>query len=155
MKIFHLLALALPCALVLHSHPLYGQTPNPAQGTPKTVEEGYATLVPESVQTARKDAQVAGQIQNLQDQIKQLEGKTADKATVEKLTNQVNQISQYQSVLQQAIVAQQNELNKIEVILNSYGQGYKAAQAASLRQQEEQNRANRQPVPRSTDPLNP
>jgi hypothetical protein len=155
MNITHLLAAVFAHAVVLHTDQLYGQTTNPTPGTPQTVEEGYATLVPESVQTARKDAELTAQIQNLQEEINQLQGKTADKAIVEKFSKQVNQIFQYETTLQQAVVALQSELKKIEIILDSYGQGYKAAQAANLTQQEQQNKTHVQPTPRSIDPLNP
>lgn len=152
MKFLHLFGTALLYLLALHTPRLYAQTTN-SPTTPKTVEEGYDTLVPESIQTERKNAEIMGQIQNLQEQINQLQGKTADKATVEKLTRQLNLIFQYQTALQQAVVSLQTELNKIETILNSYGQGYKAAQAAALNQRQKANPPAQSPI--SNDPLNP
>jgi TolA-binding protein len=148
-----LLTLCLAQAILFSATKLRAQTNAPAPELPRTVEQGYATLVPESVQTERKNAEIIGQIQNLQEAINQLQGKTADKATVEKLGKQVNLIFQYETALQQAVVSLQKELTKIETILDSYGQGYKAAQAADLNQRQKANKPNASNT--SNDPLNP
>jgi hypothetical protein len=149
-----LLTILFTLALLLHPNRAISQTTTPPPRTPETVEEGYQTLVPESVQTARKDQEFAGQVQNLHNELQQIQSKIPDKALVETLRKQVDQIIQYDAVLRQAIVSLQIEVRKIDTLLDSYGQGYEAAKAAALAQRKQQKQI---PVikPQPTDPLNP
>ena len=142
-------------ALLIDPESAKSQTVTPTPGIPQTVEQGYETLVPESVQAARKNQEFAGQLQNLQGQLKQIQRTIPDKKAVEDLTRQVKQILQNDAVLRQTVVSLQAELKKIETLLDSYGQGYEAAEAAALAYHQRQQQKKSIIQPQSTDPLNP
>ena len=132
-------------------------TPAPTQqAVPDTVSEGYETLVPQAVRTDRQTKEILGQIQTLQTEIDQTRQSIPDKTAVTTLQNQTKQILANQLALSQAIDALRNEINKINLFLNSYGHGYEAGRATGYSQQQSQHSATHlQYPPRPIDPLNP
>jgi hypothetical protein len=152
------IVLTMLCSLVfLQPRIVKGQiqAPSPTTELPQTAEEAYQTLVPESVQTARKDQEFAGQLLDLRRDIDNLKLSTPDKAIVEKLANEVAQIAQYNAALRQMIVSLQAQVKGIQTLLDTYGQGYQAANAAALTLQQQQQRSRTPAQQQSTDPLNP
>jgi TolA-binding protein len=132
-------------------------TPAPTQQpVPETASEGYDTLVPQAVRTDRQTKEILGQIQTLQTEIDQTRQSIPDKTTVTTLQNQTKQILANQLALSQAIDALRNEINKINLFLNSYGHGYEAGRATGYSKQPGQQSATHlQYPPRPIDPLNP
>ena len=133
-----LLTLLFSCTLFIRPTPAQSQTPSSPTLPPETAPEGYESLVPQDVQTTRKNLEFAGQLQNLRDQLNRIQGTIPSKEALQNLTKRVNEMVQYDAAIRQAILSLQTEVNRIETILDSYGQGYKAAQAAELAQQQKQ-----------------